>query len=66
MSGSTLTVTWPATHLGWSLQAQTNSLAVGIANNWVTIPGTASVTSTNLTINPANGTVFYRLFYVTP
>jgi autotransporter-associated beta strand protein len=66
VSGSTLTVTWPATHLGWSLQAQTNSLAVGIANNWVTIPGTASVTSTNLTINPANGTVFYRLFYVTP
>jgi autotransporter-associated beta strand protein len=66
VSGSTLTVTWPATHLGWSLQAQTNSLAVGIANNWVTIPGTASVTSTNLTINPANGAVFYRLFYVTP
>ncbi len=66
VSGSTLTVTWPVTHLGWSLQAQTNSLAVGIANNWVTIPGTASVTSTNLTINPANGAVFYRLFYVTP
>jgi fibronectin-binding autotransporter adhesin len=66
VSGNTLTLSWPATHLGWSLQAQTNSLNVGIANNWVTIPGTASVTSTNLTINPANPTVFYRLFYVTP
>jgi autotransporter-associated beta strand protein len=66
VSGSTLTVSWPLTHLSWSLQAQTNSLSVGVANNWVTIPGTASVTSTNLAINPANPAVFYRLFYVAP
>jgi autotransporter-associated beta strand protein len=66
VSGNTLTLSWPATHLGWSLQAQTNNLNVGIANNWVTVPGTAGVTSTNITINPANPTVFYRLFYVTP
>jgi len=66
VSGNTLTVSWPATHLGWSLQAQTNTLSVGLANNWATIPGTASVTSTNIAINPANPTVFYRLFYLTP
>ena len=34
--------------------------------NWVTIPGTDQVTGTNLTINPANGAVFYRLTYGTP
>jgi autotransporter-associated beta strand protein len=61
VSGSTLTVSWPATHQGWVLQAQTNNLVVGLGTNWITIPGTASVTSTNLPINPANPTVFYRL-----
>lgn len=66
VSGNTLNLSWPVSHLSWSLQAQTNSLNVGIANNWVTIPGTAGVTSTNITINPANPAVFYRLFYAAP
>lgn len=61
VSGSTLTITWPATHQGWLLQAQTNSLSAGLGTNWVTIPGTDAVTSTNLTIVPGNPTVFYRL-----
>lgn len=61
VSGGTLTVTWPATHLGWNLQSQTNALNKGLGTNWVTIPGTSAVTSTNLTIVPANPTVFYRL-----
>lgn len=61
ISGSTLTVSWPATHLGWVLQSQTNSLTVGIRTNWVTIPGTAGVISTNLPIVKGNPTVFYRL-----
>ena len=63
VSGSTLTVAWPATHLGWELMVQTNPITVGLGNNWVTNYGTASVTSTNFTINPANGTVFYRLVH---
>jgi autotransporter-associated beta strand protein len=61
VSGNTLTISWPATHLGWILQNQTNSLNVGLATNWVDIAGTASVTSTNLTINPATPTAFFRL-----
>jgi autotransporter-associated beta strand protein len=61
VSGSTLSLSWPADHLGWILQSQTNSLAVGITTNWFDMAGTASVTSTNLTINPADPTVFYRL-----
>jgi len=63
VSGGVLTVAWPATHLGWELMVQTNSLTTGLGNNWVTNYGTASVTSTNFTINPANGTVFYRLVH---
>ncbi len=61
VSGGTLTVSWPATHLGWNLQSQTNALNKGLGTNWVTIPGTSAVTFTNLTIIPANPTVFYRL-----
>jgi autotransporter-associated beta strand protein len=61
VSGSQLTLAWPASHTGWTLQAQTNSLNVGISNNWVDVPGSSTINSTNITINPANGAVFYRL-----
>jgi hypothetical protein len=47
--------------LGWILQQQTNSLATGLSTNWADVPGTALVTSTNLTVNPANQTIFFRL-----
>jgi len=63
VSGNTLTVAWPSTHLGWELMVQTNSIQTGIANNWVTNYGTASVTSTNLPIDSKNGAVFYRLVH---
>ena len=63
VNGSTLTVSWPTTHLGWELMVQTNTLATGLGNNWVTNYGTAAVTSTNLPINPANGAVFYKLVH---
>jgi hypothetical protein len=61
VSGSTLTLSWPSDHLGWILQSQTNSINVGLTANWFDVPGSASVTSINTTINPANGTVFFRL-----
>ena len=61
VTNNILTISWPATHQGWVLQAQTNSLNAGLGTNWVTIPGTSSVITTNLTINPANPSVFYRL-----
>jgi hypothetical protein len=60
VSGSTLTLSWP-TNLGWMLEEQTNSPATGLGTNWVVVPGSAAVTSTNITINPANGNVFFRL-----
>jgi autotransporter-associated beta strand protein len=63
VSGNSLTITWPPDHLGWELAAQTNTLATGLGKNWVTNYGTAGVTSTNLTINPANAAVFYKLVH---
>jgi fibronectin-binding autotransporter adhesin len=63
LNGSTLTLSWPVDHTGWHLQIQTNSLATGIYTNWVTLPG-SNLTNTNIfTIDPANGTVFYRMIY---
>jgi len=60
-NGTTLTITWPADHLGWILQAQTNRLSVGLSTNWVDVGGSAAGTSSVITINPAEPTVFFRL-----
>jgi autotransporter-associated beta strand protein len=57
-SGGVLNLAWPATSL--HLQAQTNSLAVGLSNNWVNVGG-VSGNSYSVTPNPANRAVFYRL-----
>ncbi|HXI71475.1 MAG TPA: DUF5010 domain-containing protein [Verrucomicrobiae bacterium] len=62
-SGGSLALSWPTDHLGWHLQIQTNAPGAGLGTNWVTLPGSDAVTSTNITINPANGGVFYRQVY---
>jgi autotransporter-associated beta strand protein len=62
-SGGSLDLSWPADHTGWSLQSQTNGINVGLGTNWVTIPGTAGTNHVMLPINPANGSVFFRLVY---
>lgn len=61
VSGSTLSLSWPTTHLGWILQTQTNTISTGLNTNWFDWPGSTSVTQTNIGINPANPTVFFRL-----
>lgn len=61
VSGNTLKITWPADHLGWILQAQTNSMNTGLSANWVDVAGSSASTTNVITINPANPTVFYRL-----
>jgi autotransporter-associated beta strand protein len=61
-SGGVLTLSWPADHIGWRLQVQTNSLNVGITTNWIDLAGTSTTNLVNFTIS-TNGTVFYRLIY---
>ena len=58
-----LQLSWPQSHLGWRLQIETNNLGKGIWTNWVTVPNSTNVISTNIVINPANGSVFLRLIY---
>lgn len=59
VTGNTLQLSWPAGQ-GWRLEGQTNSWSVGLSTNWVPLTD-ASVSSTNLTIDPTKPTVFYRL-----
>ena len=60
-SGGVLSLSWPPSQ-GWRLQAQTNALSTGLSANWAYLTD-ASVSSTNITVNSANPTVFYRLTY---
>ena len=64
LSGSTLTLTWPAGQ-NWRLEGQTNSLSNGLnpgAGAWFTVPG-GTDGSISLTINSNNPAVFYKLVY---
>jgi autotransporter-associated beta strand protein len=59
--GTQLQLSWPPAYTGWLLQSQTNSLSVGIAQNWQTVPGSASVNQMTVPLVPGNPAVFYRL-----
>jgi hypothetical protein len=56
-SGSSLSFSWTGPS---RLQAQTNSLNTGLNTNWGDYPG-GGASPVNVTIDPANPTVFFRL-----
>jgi hypothetical protein len=60
-TGGQLSVSWPSSNVGWLLQAQTNAPGIGLTANWVTVPGSDGTNSLILTVNPAAGSVFFRL-----
>jgi methionine-rich copper-binding protein CopC len=60
LSGGQLSLSWPGSHLGYRLQMKTNGLDSGA---WIDVPGSASITSTNLPIDPNLPSIFYRLVY---
>lgn len=57
------TLSWPADHIGWRLQVQTNSIAVGLGINWLNVPNSIATNQMTFTVDPASGCVFYRLVY---
>jgi hypothetical protein len=63
ISANQLQLSWPQDHLGWQLQVQTNDLNTGLSTNWVTVPNSTNVITTNFVIIPANDSVFFRLVY---
>lgn len=63
VAGNQLQLSWPQDHLGWRLEVQTNDLSRGIGTNWVTVPNSTNIVSTNITLDSANDSVFFRLVY---
>jgi hypothetical protein len=66
VSGNTLNLSWPADHTGWRLLVQTNNLKNGLSantNDWMTVPGSTGINSTNFPINPGLPVEFYELIY---
>lgn len=58
-----LTLTWPADHVGWSLEAQTNSPEAGLGTNWVMVAGSALTNRVFVPLGLSNGSVFFRLVH---
>jgi hypothetical protein len=56
-----LRISWPLDHTGWQLQAQTNSLALGLGTNWSNVTGSDQTNHVSAPLNPAHGAVFFRL-----
>jgi len=63
VQSNTLQLTWPADHLGWRLQIQTNDLSTGLGTNWSTVPGSTNVNQSSVPMNGTNREVFLRLVY---
>jgi hypothetical protein len=61
--GTTLTLTWPLSHIGWSLQAQTNARTVGLSTNWSVVTGSSATNIAIISVDPQAPTVFFRLVY---
>jgi len=61
--GGQLQLDWPGTHTGWRLEVQTNSLAMGLGTNWVTVAGSSATNQMFLPISPSSPSVFFRLNY---
>ena len=59
-SGS-LQFTWASDHQGWQLY--TNAVGLDAAGNWFPVPGSASVTSENINLDPTQTNVFFQLRY---
>lgn len=63
ISPTGITVSWPPDRLGFYLQSQTNSLGIGLSNNWVTMFSSSSVTQMTIPLVATNGSVYIRAVY---
>jgi len=66
VAGGSMTLSWPADHIGWRLQAQTNALSVGLrmpTNLWFDVTDSAATNQVIMPIAATNGAVFFRMVY---
>ncbi len=62
VSNGSLTLSWPADHIGWRLLSQTNPIGTGITTNWVPVGGSQSTDVITGPLNPSNN-VFFRMTF---
>ena len=66
VTGTNYSLSWPADHIGWRLQVQTNNLSSGISantNDWGTVTGSAATNLVTVPIDPAKPGEYYRMVY---
>lgn len=61
VTGGKIDISWPADYTGWTLQAQTNGLSVGLTNNWAEVPNSTTTNRVVLDIDKTKGAVFFRM-----
>ena len=61
--GRTLTLSWPADSTGFRLEMQTNPPNIGLGKQWLTVAGSTQTNQQAIAIEPAFGSVFFRLVY---
>lgn len=62
-SNGHLTLSWPLDHIGWMLQVQTNTVAIGLSTNWVDMVGSSTTNQVIIPAAPTDGCVYFRLIY---
>jgi hypothetical protein len=63
LSNGQLSISWPADHIGWTLQMQTNDLSSGLGTNWVTVANSTMTNQMTFPIIQSKSTAFFRLKY---
>ena len=63
VSNGTLTLSWPADHIGWRLQVQTNDVFTGLGTNWQDVSGATLTNQENFLMDTTQGSVFYRMLF---
>lgn len=58
-----INLAWPVNQTGYRLLAQTNPLSVGLTANWQPVGNSNSTNQVSVSLNPTNGSVFFRLVY---
>ena len=58
--GSTLSFSWPTNYLGWGLQS--NAVDLTVSNDWHLVPGSTSTNSVEISVDPGQTNVYYRMY----
>ena len=58
VAGTLLNLSWPTNYTGWELQSNSTGI---ISPNWYTVPGSVNTNRVQITIQPGQRNVFYRL-----